>query len=317
MARPVLRGWLVIPILLAVGCSSVPEMETHLESLQFHNNMYVVQAGETLDTIAFRYQLSRAELQSLNPGIESSFAPGLRINVRPGTQLAASVRARSRYSTPDQPSLMAQRPALTQPGVSVSPTQSREIVVREIPATARLPVVPVTPQIREEQTVVMNTPVASGSYPKEEIIPDTLDLEPVEQQRGAMDAELNQYVGSWRWPTDGQIAREFAPGTPGGHGVDIAGVPGQDVRAVASGQVIYSGRNPSSGGGNLVIVRHEDNLMTTYGHADKLYVSENDFVQAGDTLATLGANVRNESVLAFEVRQDGKPLNPLEFLPVR
>jgi lipoprotein NlpD len=297
----------------------MPEMETHLESLQFHNNMYVVQAGETLDTIAFRYNLSRAELQSLNPGIESSFTPGLRINVRPGTQLAASVRARSGYSTPNQPVLTAQRPSMTQPGVSVNPTQTREVLVTEIPATARLPApsVPVSPQITEERTVVLDTPVSASGYPKEEIIPDTLELEPAAQQRQIMNAELQQYVGSWQWPTDGQVARDYAPGTAGGHGVDIAGVPGQDVRAVAAGQVIYSGRNPSSGGGNLVIVRHEDNLMTTYGHADKLYVSEHDIVQAGDTLATLGANVRNESVLAFEVRQDGKPLNPLEFLPVR
>ncbi len=314
----------MIPILFSVGCSSMPTimptMESRLETWQFHSNMYVVQAGETLDTIAFRYKLSIAELRSLNPGIDNQFAPGLRINVRPGTQLAESVRARTGYSRPNQPQLTSQRPALTQPGVSVNPVNPQEIIVTEIPAASRLPAVP---RIAEERTVVRDTSsIAAGSaatagYPTEEIIPDTLDFAEPQQQRQAMNTELQQYVGAWRWPTDGQIARDYVPGTAGGHGVDIAGIPGQDVRAVASGQVIYSGRNPSSGGGNLVIVRHEDNLMTTYGHTDKLFVSEHDFVQAGDTLGTLGSNVRNESVLAFEVRRDGKPQNPLEFLPVR
>ncbi len=308
----------MIPILLSVGCSSMPTVESRLESWQFHPNMYVVQAGETLDTVAFRYNLSLAELRSLNPGIDNQFSPGLRINVRPGTQLAESVRARSGYSRPMQPELSAHRPALTQPGVSVNPISSREIIVTEIPAASRLPTIP---RIAEQRTLVrdasnINTSgAASTAYPTEEIIPDTLDLE--QPQRRAMTTELQQYVGSWLWPTEGQVARDYVPGTAGSHGVDIAGIPGQDVRAVASGQVIYSGRNPSSGGGNLVIIRHEDNLMTTYGHTDKLFVSEHDFVQAGDTLATLGANVRNESVLAFEVRRDGKQQNPLEFLPVR
>ncbi len=307
----------MIPILLSVGCSSMPTMESRLETWQFHPNMYVVQAGETLDTIAYRYRLSVAELRSLNPGIDNQFSPGLRINVRPGTQLADSVRARSGYSEPNQPALSAQRPALTQPGVSVNPTTTGEIIVTEIPAASR----PATPRIAQEQTLIRDSSninsaaTANARYPTEEIIPDTLDFE--QPQRQAMNAELQQYVGKWRWPTDGQVARDYSPGGAGGHGVDIAGIPGQDVRAVASGQVIYSGRNPSSGGGNLVIIRHEDNLMTTYGHTDKLFVSEHDFVQAGDTLATLGANVRNESVLAFEVRRDGKPQNPLEFLPVR
>ncbi len=316
MAQALLKRWLLVPMLLSVGCTSVPTMESRLESWQFHTNMYVVQAGETIDTIAYRYQLSAAEIRALNPGIDSAFAPGLRINVRPGTTLSADVRARSAYATPDQPHLSAERPALTQPGVTVDPVQTREVVVHEIPATSRLPAAPPIPQISEERTVLADAAGQAG-YPIEEIIPDTLDDDPVLAQREAMNAELQQYVGEWRWPTEGQVAREYAPGVAGSHGVDIAGVPGQDVRAVAAGQVIYSGRNPSSGGGNLVIVRHDDNLMTTYGYTDKLFVSEHDFVQAGDTLATLGSNVNDESVLAFEVRKDGKPLNPLEFLPVR
>ena len=118
---------------------------------------------------------------------------------------------------------------------------------------------------------------------------------------------------SWVWPTKGPVARGFAPLKEGRHGVDIAGLPGQPVLAVKDGQVAYSGKDPS-GSGNLIIVRHEDSLLTAYSHAKDLFVAERDIVRAGDQIATLGWNARQESVLRFEVRQDGNSLNPMNFL---
>ena len=84
-----------------------------------------------------------------------------------------------------------------------------------------------------------------------------------------------------------------------------------------SGTVVYSGRDLSDSGGNLIIVRHPNNLMTTYSHADQLFVAEDDQVAAGDPIASLGWNANRESVLRFEVREDGNPLDPMQFLPVR
>ena len=157
-----------------------------------------------------------------------------------------------------------------------------------------------------------DTPVASG-WPREEIVPDDLDITP-EDARAALDEELQRYVGRWTWPTDGALARRFAPGQANGQGVDIAGVPGQDVRAALGGTVVYAGRDLNDEG-NLVIVRHDDELMTTYSHADRLFVAEDDEVLAGDPIASLGWNDRRESVLRFEVRRDGEPLDPMVFLP--
>jgi lipoprotein NlpD len=82
------------------------------------------------------------------------------------------------------------------------------------------------------------------------------------------------------------------------------------------GQVAYSGKDPS-GSGNLVIVRHENSLLTAYSHCRDLYVAEGDSVRAGDPIGTLGWNSRQESVLRFEVRQDGNSLNPMNFLAAR
>lgn len=314
------------------GCYSVPEVENRLQSLQLHSNMYVVQAGETVESIAYRYQLSAAELEALNPGIRNSIIAGLRINVRPGTSLSNDVRSRASYAPARQPQLVAARkprqqysqeqivtrnevtvtPAPINPEISLSQPirparvetiiaeQPDDVVITEIPATSW----------SNDQIVV-----ETGNL-KEEIIVDTLDYEPVQDNRAVMNKQLQGYVGEWSWPTDGQVAREFAPNEVGGQGVDIAGVPGQHVRAAKSGTVVYSGRD-LSGGGNLIIVRHNDDLMTTYSHADQLFVAEDDQVAAGDPIASLGWNSNRESVLRFEVREDGNPLDPMQFLPAR
>ena len=116
------------------------------------------------------------------------------------------------------------------------------------------------------------------------------------------------------WPTYGEVAREFAPSEAGGQGIDIAGVPGQQIKAVSGGTVVYAGRDVAGGDGKLIILRHADGLMTTYSHARQLFVAEDDVVNGGDVIASLGANARNESVLRFEVRRNGNPLNPMQFL---
>lgn len=297
--------------------------------MQLHSNMYVVQAGETVESIAYRYQLTPADLEALNPGISNSIIAGLRINVRPGTVLAEEVRTRASYAPPRQPQLVTSRELRPQ-----QPIVSRnEVTVAPVPVNPEIRLNPAVQQqrvetiIREEpaETVITEIPatlwsndqivVAQGNV-TEEIIPDTLDYEPVQGGRAAMDQQLQQYVGEWSWPTDGQIAREFAPNEVGGQGVDIAGVPGQHVRAAMAGTVVYSGRD-LSGGGNLIIVRHNDDLMTTYSHADQLFVAEDDQVAAGDPIASLGWNANRESVLRFEVREDGNPLDPMKFLPAR
>lgn len=295
--------------LVSAACSSLPEVESRLQMLQFYPNMYVVQAGDTLETVAFRYELSTAELAALNPGAESRFYPGLRINVRPGTELADELRARTGWAPTSQPKLVSADAPRPQAAI-VSATVSSNLPVRRL-----------NPEVDEVLAGaglgpgrMTNSAGEAGSFPREEIIEDDLDAFDVSSQRERIDNQLQRYVGSWSWPLEGQIARGYAPNQAGGQGVDIAGIPGQDVRAAKDGTVVYSGRD-LSGGGNLIIVRHDDSLMTTYSHADSLFVAEDDVVQAGDPIASLGWNSNQESVLRFEVRQDGNPLNPMDFLP--
>ncbi len=324
-----------------VACESVPEVENKLQSMQFHSNMYVVQAGETVQSIAFRYRMDEEELKSLNPGLENTIAAGLRINVRPGTQLSQTVRSRASYAPARQPALVTEKQARTPRAVTQNTSQ--RVIVAPASAKVVVPANRIVVQPKEEiiETVVIAGPpiteipassriastdserlVTPGNFLEEpeilyseEIIEDTLDYQPITAADGAV-SETEPYLGEWSWPTAGPVAREYAPHEAGGQGVDIAGTPGQDVRAAMSGTVVYSGRD-LSGGGNLIIVRHDDDLMTTYSHTDNLYVAEEDYVLAGDPIASLGWNERNESVLRFEVRRDGNPLNPMKFLPVQ
>jgi lipoprotein NlpD len=118
----------------------------------------------------------------------------------------------------------------------------------------------------------------------------------------------------WSWPTEGRIVRSYQPNIPGGKGIDIGGKLGQPVRAASPGEVVYSGSG-LPGYGRLIILRHSDSLLSAYGYLGRIFVKEGDKVEMGQSIAELGASGDNLPVLHFEIRQNGKPVNPLRFLP--
>lgn len=120
----------------------------------------------------------------------------------------------------------------------------------------------------------------------------------------------------WQWPSDGQVVSNFSDSSNITAGIDIAGQKGQSVKAAGPGIVVYAG-DGVRGYGNLILLKHNDQYLSAYAHNDSLRVKENDVVEAGEVIATMG-NTDAESVkLHFEVRQDGQPQDPLKFLPQR
>ncbi|WP_176212824.1 murein hydrolase activator EnvC family protein, partial [Halomonas sp. BC1] len=120
----------------------------------------------------------------------------------------------------------------------------------------------------------------------------------------------------WRWPTDGEITGEFGQGGSITAGIDIAGQKGQPVRAAGPGIVVYAGSGVR-GYGNLILLKHNDQYLSAYAHNDSLSVKENDVVEAGEVIATMGDSDADSVKLHFEVRRDGQPQNPLDYLPAR
>lgn len=120
----------------------------------------------------------------------------------------------------------------------------------------------------------------------------------------------------WQWPSDGDVIGEFGQGDSITAGIDIAGEKGQPVRAAGPGIVVYAGSGVR-GYGNLILLKHNDEFLSAYAHNDSLNVSENDVVEAGEVIATMGDSDAEDVRLHFEVRREGQPQDPLEFLPSR
>lgn len=114
----------------------------------------------------------------------------------------------------------------------------------------------------------------------------------------------------WIWPAEGKLISRFESGKKG---IDIAGKIGQPILAAGSGTVLYAGR--MRGYGNLVIVKHSGVLLSAYAHAKTILVKEGQTVAKGQRIAEMGNSDTDAVKLHFEIRQQGKPVDPLKFLP--
>lgn len=119
---------------------------------------------------------------------------------------------------------------------------------------------------------------------------------------------------TWRWPTSGKVISTYSKSAAGRKGIDIAGKSGQNIIAAASGKVVYSG-NGLPRYGNLLIIKHNDVYLSAYAHNKTLLVKEGQQVKAGQKIALLGRSGTQRDQLHFEIRRNGKPVDPMRFLP--
>ena len=119
----------------------------------------------------------------------------------------------------------------------------------------------------------------------------------------------------WIWPTDGRPMNTFLASRLDRRGIDIAGKLGQSVVAVADGKVVYSG-NGLAGYGNLIIIKHSNTYLSAYAYCQERMVQEGATVKAGKVVAKMGSR-DNAAKLYFEIRRNGKPVDPMKYLPNR
>jgi len=120
----------------------------------------------------------------------------------------------------------------------------------------------------------------------------------------------------WRWPTEGAIITRFTAGEATRQGIDIGGRSGQLVYASADGVVVYSGSG-LVGYGELVIIKHDEQWLSAYGHNRTRLVNEGATVKAGEPIAEMGRTGAARDMLHFEIRYNGRPVDPLRYLPTR
>ncbi|MEJ2345136.1 MAG: peptidoglycan DD-metalloendopeptidase family protein [Gammaproteobacteria bacterium] len=125
-----------------------------------------------------------------------------------------------------------------------------------------------------------------------------------------------RHIAAWTWPAKGPLLQSFSAGDPRKKGIDIGGKRGQPIRATAAGEVVYSGSGLIRYG-KLIIIKHNHDYFSAYAHNERLLVKEGDRVHAGQEIARMGSTGTTRTMLHFEIRRDGKPVNPLRYLPKR
>jgi lipoprotein NlpD len=259
---------------------------------------YVVVRGDTLYGIAFRHGLDYRQLAQLNAiGPPYTIYPGQRLRLGSAAPPPAAPVAASSRSTPSRVSVIApivrDRTPAPVDGSAAAPAQPVST-----PPTATQPTVPPA----GSPAIVTSTPP-----PVQGTAPATAPATPAALPTGAP---------RWRWPAEGSLVATFAPNDPTRQGINIAGNAGQPVSAAADGVVVYSGSG-LIGYGELVIVKHSDEWLSAYGHNRRRLVSEGEAVKAGQQIAEMGRSGASRDMLHFEIRRNGRPVDPQGLLPRR
>jgi lipoprotein NlpD len=163
----------------------------------------------------------------------------------------------------------------------------------------------VAPPSNKHQTTASVTPPHGGAH---------VVNPPVASANRAQPAVSTAAAIKWQWPAQGAVVQTFSRSDLGRKGIDIGGRSGEPVRAAAAGSVVYAGSGLLNYG-KLVIIKHDDNYLSAYAYNRSILVKEGENVRGGQHVADMGNKADGNPVLHFEIRYDGKPVNPLKYLP--
>jgi lipoprotein NlpD len=307
----------VVATLVVAGCTSVSLKEqpqvvdwsrsgsatvTPVQPQPAAAVLYTVRRQDTLESVAARFNTTPANLAAWN-----NLGPNPKI--RPDQVL--------RVTAPDAPA-----PVDTGPVATTQPIVTGGIEARPLGGVTSAPLAPSTPA-----TTTGDAPLKSGPLGLKQPYSDAA-LADLSRPDGSTPAAAPPVVPppvappvaqaaaptlSWAWPTAGRPARGFDEKTKG---VDIAGKAGDPVLAAADGRVTYSGVGVR-GYGNFVIIQHTGNVLSVYAHNRKNLVAEGATVTKGQAIAEMGNTESDAVKLHFEIRRDGNPVDPLQYLPAR
>jgi len=279
--------------------------------------VYTVRTGDTLYSIAFRNAVDFRDLAQWNQiAAPYTIWPGQRLRLSPPARSAAP----SVPATAPAPTSAAGRPAAPTPATGLfetvpAPSASPSAGVAAA-SPGMTPPVPV-PAPHPAAPPASSPASAASSVPVAGVAPASPSPADVKAAAAPVPKAAVRKAGglAWRWPADGNVVKRFQSDAaiPG---IEIAGSSGAAVRAAADGVVVYSG-NGLVGYGELVIIKHSDSLLSAYAHNAKRLVKEGQRVTAGQQIATMGSSGAARTGLGFQIRKDGNPVDPLDYLPAR
>jgi lipoprotein NlpD len=264
---------------------------------------YVVRPNDTLYSIAWRHDLDFRDLARWNHiGADFRISVGQVLVLRPRKESPAaraaprtvprpaSAAAAAGWRAPETPQVSRPRPLPESP--KTAPPSSPVTANTASPSGRRSTPSPSPPNGRD-------APARNGPAGEAQGAP------------GIADGALR-----WVWPTD----RAGAPRPVPGGGILLSGRLGQDVRAASAGRVVYAGSG-LRGYGNLIIIKHADTVLSAYAHNREMLVHDGQEVAMGQVIAHMGQVIemgkspQQSAILYFEIRQNGRPVDPLPFLP--
>ncbi len=260
------------------AAAKTPDGRTHL-----------IAKGESLIAIALQYGLDYRELAAWN-NIENpnviKVGETLRLTAPDAPAPGAAPKPGEPVATP-----LVTTPAPAAPGTSLSNTDRSKVD----PKTAKLP-------YSEAAYAKLSAEAAAAAGAAPAAIAPVAPAVPVAS--GDTD---------WAWPVKGKLLSGFTDSTKG---IDISGARNTPVLAAAGGKVIYN-QSAMRGYGRLVIIKHNDTWLSAYAHNEKVLVNEGQIVKKGEKIAEMGSSDTDTVKLHFEIRKQGKPVDPVKLLPAQ
>ncbi len=275
---------------------------------------YIVKPGDTLIRIALDHGQNYRDIAAWS-GLENPnlIEVGQELRVRPPESTAVT--------RPVTTSTVEVRPAAT-PATTTAPVAVPADGVRREPKGGKLPYSEQAwAQARKPEAPIVIAKIDPKPEPKPEAKPEVKPEVKPEAKPEAKpeprpeDGKANgNGTIEWAWPTAGKVIAGF--NETSSKGVDLAGKPGDPVLAAAGGRVVYAGTG-LRGYGKLVIVKHDNSYLSAYAHNQSLLVKEGQAVSKGQKIAELGDTDSDRPKLHFEIRRQGKPVDPGKYLPPR
>ncbi len=288
---------------------------------------YTVKSGDTVHSIAWRYELDADDFAAWN-GISTSkfIKPGQRLHTRKPANFDSQRRKQVEQSVAYVP----------QSAAGQKKTESNQVYKKWVKAEkgdtlygiskrygvsverlAQLNQLKKPYLIKPGQTIFLK-PLKTETQSTVKVA-EKSKVQPVKTSPTVPSNTQSQKISwpksvRWQRPASGKIVKKFSRWRNDAKGIDIEGKLGDTIVASADGKVVYSGNGLISYG-NLIIIKHNKSFLSAYAYNRKLLVKEGDMVKAGQKIAEMGRKDKLSPRLHFEIRKNGKPVDPLKYLP--